>query len=164
MPQTEELQVGLEASAGVTDEPPAPLYIAVQSPQSAIDIEPGLFVPFPAGQDVQELAPHQEYFPARQVLHLVAVLLPVSVLYFPAAQFVQLEEPLDDAYFPAAQFVQLEEPLDDAYFPAAQDVQLEEPLDDAYFPAAQFVQLEEPVDDAYFPAAQAVHFESKKLE
>ena len=153
--------MGLEASAGVTDEPPDPLYIAGQSPQYAIDIEPGLFVPFPAGQDVQELAPHQEYFPARQVLHLVAVLLPVSVLYFPASHSVQLEEPLDDAYFPAAQFVQLEEPLD-AYFPAAQFVQLEEPHD-AYFPATQVVQLEEPVDDAYFPAAQVVHLSSKKL-
>ena len=55
---------------------------------------------FPTAHDVHAEAPVAEYWPFAQASEQ-AVLRPMAPLYFPAAQLVQLVEPVAVWYFPA---------------------------------------------------------------
>jgi hypothetical protein len=61
-------------------------------------------------------------------MQLDGVLEPVSELYFPSGQFVQLDEPELRAYVPKGQAMQFEAPSNEKN-PCAHEEQLDDPVD-----------------------------------
>ena len=84
----------------------------------------------------------------------------ITIIYLPAAQFIQLLEP-GPAYLPAPQFVHVP-PVVAAttveYFPPGHPVQMvsSDPEPAPYLPGVQATQALDP-DPAYFPAVQSTH-------
>ncbi len=92
----------------------------------------------------QAVAPAADDFPAAQLVQTEA--LPAA--YLPAAQAVQLAEPVGSLAWPAGQGAHAVAPAKEAYLPAEHETQFETvvaPVATAYFPAAQLEQADAPV-------------------
>jgi hypothetical protein len=129
-------------------------------------LEPSSTPYFPAEQKRQALIAVVEYFPALQVVHVVAPVPSRALVIQPAPHSVQLlskAEPVASAYLPAAQRMHDVASVEAVeYCPAAQAVQVVAPVSlplSVIEPAAQAQAVHSSKFDAveYSPATHAMH-------
>ena len=131
----------------------------------AVDVVDPVFVLiFPLPQRVQLVAAAESpYFPTSHKVHDDALVANVAALYHPVPQFVHTDAPVSELYVPIPQPMQLAAAGESPYFPASHLVHEDTDFADdktLYNPAPQFIHQTDDVDPElglYLPVPHIVH-------